>query len=514
MRLEPAYALLMGRLIDLLQRSPTAVEDHRAALRALVDLTRKRSATIRVERNSLTVEGKAVPTETPFVPLLMERMQAHRIAEIRIAHPASALDLILVLRAIALDPDTDEVGHSVERRIQEGNVTTVSVLTADLDEVTQQRRRDRVTAALEESGILPRRRKADRTGAPDIVSASTRARYDEMVRDMPSPSATLSGDIKGLSVQPAGPLLTNQLEKIQGSITEALRKNEAEQALEATVALIHLEEKAATDEARRLYSSTLRRLLYKEVLRQFAKHLLDELYTADVVMIVRRAGTAGTKVLLDLLVEAPTFAERKAYLSALRQIETGTDVVASMLSHHQWFVVRNVADLAGELRIEEALPALGEVAQHEDVRARRSVGIALAKIGTRQAVPFLRIFLHDPDPDVRAAVAREVGGRGVSALAMHLVTAAGSEKEQAVVAEYYRALGRIGTSDAVQALANAAQPGGRILHRRAVANRLAAVDGLALAGGDAARAALKRLTKDRSGKVRRAAQKALRGPLN
>ena len=506
---EYKYALLMGRVIDLLRRSSDAVEDQKAALRTLVDLTHGRSATLRVEGTGLTVDGVTVLPETPFLPLLVEQMRAHDLAEIRIAHRASALDLILLLRAIAFAPDTYEAGHSVEGRLREAKVTTVSVLTTDLDIMTQARRQARLTAALEESGAFMRRGVEAPSAELGVVSGFAGARYDEIVRETPSYERTLPTALRVLSGQAAGPAMSNELEKVQAGIAKALRANELETALEGVVALIDLEEEAPSPEAGRTYSAAIRRLLYDEALHGFAKYLLDELYAVDVVRIMRRAGAAGTKVLLGLLVDAPTFAERKAYMSALRQIDQGTDVVASMLSHHKWFVVRNVADLAGELRIDDAVPALGNVFRHEDVRVRRSVGAALAKIGTPAAVQYLRNLLRDPDPGVRLSVAREVSGSGLGALAMPLVNAVQSEQEPEVVCEYYRALGRIGTSDSVQALTEAVQPGGRVLGRRAPGPRLAAIDGLALAGGSVALAALRSLSEDRSKQVRGAARKAL-----
>ena len=98
-------------------------------------------------------------------------------------------------------------------------------------------------------------------------------------------------------------------------------------------------------------------------------------------------------------------------------------------------------------------------------------------------------------------------------MAMVLVTAAESEEEPDVTAEYYRALGRIGTPDAVQALVEVAQSkGGLLSGRKAVPRRKAAVEGLGLAGTDAAKAALKELAKDKDREVRDAARIALDTP--
>src|SRR2546426_8890751 len=50
----------------------------------------------------------------------------------------------------------------------------------------------------------------------------------------------------------------------------------------------------------------------------------------------------------------------------------------------------NVAELIGELGMDDAVPALGKCLDHEDERVRKAVGLALAKIGTRGAAEPLR----------------------------------------------------------------------------------------------------------------------------
>ncbi len=88
----------------------------------------------------------------------------------------------------------------------------------------------------------------------------------------------------------------------------------------------------------------------------------------------------------------------------------------------------------------------------------------------------------------------------------------GEEKPQ-VRAEYLRALGRIGTPEAVEALKKAAGEKTGLLKRRASTDSLAAVEGLALANSSNSMEALKALKTVGSKDVRAAASKALRGTI-
>src|SRR5437899_485122 len=200
---------------------------------------------------------------------------------------------------------------------------------------------------------------------------------------------------------------------------------------------------------------------------------------------------------------------RRAVFDASKPRTEGTEQLGHMLDHSEWYVVRNVAELIGELGMEDAVPALAQRLEHEDERVRKAVGMALAKIGTRSAAEPLRRALRDRSVEVRMHVALGIGGRKSNALAMPLVVAMEEEKEEAVVRELMLALGRIGSPDAVQALIKWAQPAGRIFGRRPSELRVAAVDGLRLAATPAALGTLEGLSDDGDRQVREGARRAV-----
>jgi HEAT repeat protein len=106
-------------------------------------------------------------------------------------------------------------------------------------------------------------------------------------------------------------------------------------------------------------------------------------------------------------------------------------------------------------------------------------------------------------------VALGVGGRKSSSLAMPLVVAMEEEQDPEVERELIMALGRIGSSDAVQALIKFAKPAGRLFGRKPSALRVAAVEALRIAATPAAVGMLQGLADDSDKLVRQAAQEAL-----
>jgi HEAT repeat protein len=511
---EVRFAVLLGRLIDLIRTGGAASDDHRAALEALGGLVGPRSLTVRTDGGKLTVENVVIPPDTPFASRLAQQMDAHGIAAIIVGAGAAAVELLHSAHAIALSSANYPVNSDAAQRLREAKVASVFLVTKDAEKTVRERRQVRLTDAIDHLGVFA----AEGEGAPsgamstakelEIGSPGKVDAYDELIQRRPSRAGTLATQVGQL---PGGEQLQlmNRLETVQHSVSKTLQRNEVAQALEAILTLMKQEQDATTEDAHRAYAITIRRILTSEAVQKIAGYLLDEIYAQDVIKIVRRAGTEGTRIVMNMLASAPTFAERRAYLQALREIEEGADVISGMLGHHEWFVVRNAADLVGELRIKEAVPLLGKAGEHEDARVRLSAALALAKIGTPDAVRFLSKPLRDPDRNVRLSVAKEIKGRGLGALSMLLVTATESEEDPEVLAEYYRALGRIGTPDAVRVLIDVARPGGLLKGRKDPERRKAATEGLVLAAeSDAARAALQDLASDRDKAIREAARGA------
>ena len=507
---EIKLTVLFGRLLDLIRARPDATYEIEASLGGLTDLSSRRSAAVRLRQGQLVVETKVIPPDTPFAALIVHQFTLHGLGAMTVSCGASALDLLNAAWSIALDPTNYPLGSSPGQRLADLQVYPVRFLSAESSDVAEDHGRIDVEEAIARLGTFAVEPQSGAQQVREVVGARDGAAGEDMVsrtRTSASRPSARAALVERLRDEEPGPRLMERVDAFQRALERSLGQDGIPQIVDGLLALVRAEEEATSDEMRRALSIALRRSLTSEVLRKIVPLLMDEIYVADLVEILRRAGADGTRELVQRLINAPTFAERRAYLTALRTVERGSDVVASLLAHPEWYVVRNAADLVADLNITDAVPLLGRVVDHEDERVRLSVALALAKLGTPDAVRFLRGPLRDPDRNVRLAVARELGGKGLGALAMVLVSAAEAEEDQDVCAEYYRALGRIGTPEAVRALVEVAQPGRGLFATRKIAphRRVAATEGLVLSHSDAARTALQELVRDRDRDVREAA---------
>jgi HEAT repeat protein len=332
---------------------------------------------------------------------------------------------------------------------------------------------------------------------------------EEYRPDVLSSETPLGAALQAVARDPYGRGILDRLSDLAALTLEALKQDRVQAALHAMSAIIAWEPEAPEGSPKNSYGIVIRRMLTRDVLALVAQYVADPRLSSEATRIMQRARTDGAEVLLGLLATSETIRERKAYMLALKGMPEGVAQVIHMLHHHQWFVVRNVAELMGEARIEESVGELGRLLSHHEARVRKAAAVALAKIGTAATVEPLRRALKEGNAELKALVAGSIVGREARALAMPLVALAEGEENHDVLKEYYRALGRIGTPDAVQALIKAGEPGGRLLGRRPTAPRLAAVEGLRLAGGNLAAAALEKLSDDGDKAVREAARRAV-----
>jgi HEAT repeat protein len=171
-------------------------------------------------------------------------------------------------------------------------------------------------------------------------------------------------------------------------------------------------------------------------------------------------------------------------------------------------VVRNAADLCGEMGLAEAVPDLVRQCHHEDERVRKAVAEALGRIGTPAALDGLRKVLLDPAAAVRVKALAHLSGPQARGMAGAIGNLLEREEGEEVRQEGLLALGRIATPEAVALLGEWAAPGGKLLGRRPLAIRLAAVRGLVLAG-PAALNVLATLQRDELPELRQVATRAI-----
>ena len=566
------FAMNLARSVELLRTSPPNKEQQKASLRAVFALTSLASATLRLYDGVLSVDDRVLKQGLPFTDGLKARMEAHGVAEIAIGRGTSATELLALLKALAVDVGGFAPGDGVRQRLEAAGAEGIAVICAPREPESAGPRAPSVTqafdmAAIEEAEAMaiaaqaepepdaapaeleaavaepgaaatePEALEAPEAPVAEKVEAEAEAAEEAEAqgvaeaepREAAEPEAVagavpeelesphgvpadtpLGAALNAVVWDPYGGGILDRLSELESEVGTCLREGRLEHGVQAIAAVIGLEPGAPDGTPRNSYGIVMRRILTRDAIERISRRMLpDPRFTPLASAVVQRAGAEASEVLAELVATSELPSERKAFLLALRSLPQGKAALTQLLGRSQWVVVRNVAELLGEVQFEEAVPELGKLLSHGQPRVRRAAAVALAKIGSVATVEPLRRAMREGTPELRALVATSIGGSRARALAMPLVTLAEAEEDEEVLCEYYRALGRIASPEAVDALAKAARPGGRIFGRRPAAPRIAAIEGLRSAGGALAIRTLEELRGDSDKVVREAVQRAL-----
>jgi HEAT repeat protein len=491
---------LFGALFFLVRHEPGSEQDHRAVARALRDARGPDALRIEVKPDALLIDGYPVMLESPGATMLFEQMYLHGVRSLRILPEATDADLIRFATVLGAFPGTYDSYQQVLEALGPANERLELTQGANDFEVFRAmpwRPRGVYGSASEDDAPhlqVPRIRSEDTTGYES---------FQELSLD---PDA---GEEREAGLPVAGPRQRARpsLEALVKQGRDAIEREDWNGLLEVALLVAEGESEAPSELAGSSYRIELKRLMSRKHLGMIAKFLQGE-RKQEAIALLRRFGADSTEILMDLLIQAMSINERRGYYSAITQMNDGTDAVIQHLGHKQWYVVRNAADLCGEMGLADAVPDLAAQVAHPDERVRKAVAEALGRIGTMQAMEPLRKLMSDESTAVRLKAVAHLSGRGSRGMPPALAELLKTEANPDVQHEALQALGRIGTPDAIATLKEWSQPGGKLLGRRPLSVRLAAIKALALAGPSALDP-LALLQRDEAPEVRAAASAAL-----
>lgn len=543
----PSFTTEFARLLWQLTRDPRGVEDQKATLRRVL-LARQPSG-VEIELGALNIAIVAsrgpngLPEAVSWLSELTTRMAAHAVRAIHFAANVPALEILGVARALAAPPHLRDDGQAFDARIVALKLTAVTLAIG---------REGFVRHATPSLAIPTVRPQTPAAGAKYVSPKLGGSLQDRLGTPTSRPAISLQGDARTAPsgdgrTRPLGAtdmkddsfeIMTREisnsepirdlsaLSKLLAEATDAdsaaLAAGEALRAAEKRIddgdwlavlgivsALIQLDE--SVDAAvGRAYLVVLRRLLTPNTLRGLAKLLVTRREMREALHAVfAKSGEDGVDALVELMTLANTPGERRAYRDALAACPHAAPMLGHMLGDPQWFVVRNAAELLGEMGVTEVDGRLVETLRHPDTRVRRAATGALARLGTARALHALQDMLRDPNPDIRLQAALGLGAAAQRAAAGDLLEVLDKEQDADVQQAIVTALGKVATAEAIERLEQVARPGS-LFRRKPSALRVAAINALAEAATPESLDVLRGMANDRDKEVRAAVERALR----
>lgn len=515
------FARHFSRLVWLLLNESANIDEQKAALRATVTVSKDGPVVFAARDWRLTVNNAPLPDALTGVQDLTAQMIGHAVREIRVDRGAAAADLLGLARILAAQPVPGDGGEAAKARVAALGAKTVRIEITGIEAVMAATRTTGSVATVSATPDVAAKH-GPATTAGDVAAMATRPRQTPpagagsgfigedsgsylafAAQQQPKGSA---GDLlQQLDATKSANIATRLLDDLVTIIENAAREGKHDTVATAFHGVVAREAELSENDLKRAYVMALRRLTKPTLLRAVATMLPRKRDRIDdYMMVLARCGEDGADALIDQLTSAQSLSDRRVFFDALVRLNAGVPALIHMLGDARWYVARNAADLLGEMQAEQAQAPLSELLKHDDDRVRRAAITALAKLSSPKALDSLRVAMRDSSPQVRMQAASGMGTRKGLRSAGTLTKALDAEEDQEVQLAIVAALGRLGTTDAVQRLIKAAEPGGGIFKKKSTAIRVAAVQALGEARTPAAQNALQHLLDDKDKEVKQA----------
>lgn len=500
-----------AQLVWLLREEPADIPEQKASLRALVTSIRQGQVELDVTSGSIVANGGSVPDVSACVSTLIERLAAHRVAVIIVEASASPKDLLEVARHLSTTAEPHANGeHAPSAAFAGGPVRLTRgpsragapLLLADLDITPAEPNPAARPVPARDPRVAPHASHDTRDS-----TASSGSAFEQFSARPATVTGQLEQQLRELDDAPEGDRLLSLLTRLATRVEHAVSDGEMALACEIGCRVARRERILANESTLRSFRITLRRLAKGRLMQEASSRLpVAPDQREMLIALLSHGGEEGADAVIEQLVAATERSHRRVYFDTLIQLQAGISSLVHMLGDSRWFVIRNAADLLGEMRASEAERPLRDLLQHGDERVRSSAMIALMRLGTQVGLEGVLSMLSDPASEMRRQAATALAAYDGVEMAEPLLRALESERDEDVQAAYLVALSRIATPDAVEQLVAFAQPGRGLFRRNARRIRLAAVQGLAKVPTLQARAALRALEQDSDAAIRRAVE--------
>lgn len=457
----------LGRLVQQLR----ATRGDQASVRKLVtEVTALVAREPVVEEAGIQLAGMLNDTS------LRGRMHARQVDVIRVAHGAPAEELLALAQALAQEdgpiPSTEAVRVELVQSIRPGAA----------------------------EAITPRA--VAKAPDPPLVEEPGFQFLPLVEDDQPRRPRLAEG-------------LSAKMAEVTAALTAACAQSSWMEAIHAAQALIQMAPRIPEPESRS-FAIQVKRLLPKPTLDSFISFAIrapeEQQRVAD---ILPWGGRDALEAMIESIQQTESVEARAFLHDAIVETPGALRQVLPLLNHEKASVVRLGAELLARLADSEALPSLLALLDDPSPDIRAAGLHALAAFADARAVEALRQGLQHASPDTRGQAALAIAASERPGLGMPLMVALEGERDETAWGMMACALGRLGTREAVTALATVALEKKGILKRGySRAQRLEAVSVLADCGSAAARGALESVGRQAEGEVAAAARQALaaRGP--
>ncbi|MBN1572454.1 MAG: HEAT repeat domain-containing protein [Deltaproteobacteria bacterium] len=364
-------------------------------------------------------------------------------------------------------------------------------------------------------------------GAEEIGEAEEEVKVDiempEEIEEEEEEDKELVEEIERLIMLLVKETNPNRIKKILINIIKLAGELTAQEKIDYALKLLTAVSKEAHPRRRRpkeiqqMCVKTVRKCATEKVIKgaldNFGKK--DEKLRNELGILIKVIGDETITPALELLIESEdSFIRRNLIKLIVSFGEMARPKVEILLFDNRWFVVRNMANILGEIKSEKSLNSLSRVMNHDEIRVQREVIKALTKIGGKNVTIFFLRMLENAPQQLAFILINSLGALGDAMAVEPLVNIATTRdmfyRNFEIRREAINSLARLGSKDSMDALGKILLKGEFLGGIRNEELRITAAKALGKLGGEKAIGFLFKAAKKRNSNIKRASLAALK----
>lgn len=372
-------------------------------------LQTRESVVVVVRRTGFFYGDEPVGSTNATLQKLAASLFARRIQRLMILKDLSYRDLWETARILLLDADAIQKNGGIQSLLQQARVTTIWTNVVDINGIFELKNKiEAEKSTLYGAAELADKKFLATLGEP-AADESSDQRSSLAAEEVAAPAGELPFEELLKAVEMASDdqeffrLLQRLIPVVQGNLVA----KSAHLILQTLSFLTHCSGHGSTgEEKRKAAQQALIQLSTPPLLSFYVNLLCARVRFDDHRMawdkINRALDVPLAKFLLTRLAVEEEQSARKVLFDALvSQGEVALAAIVATLKDDRWPVLRNAAQLLGEIRATAAIEPLRPLLRHRDLRVRREALRALTRIGGNSVIAIIAKILQGDDSELR-----------------------------------------------------------------------------------------------------------------
>lgn len=424
-------------------------------------LQHRDSLVVIVRRSGFFYEDEPVGSSNEMLQKLASSLFARRVQQLLILKDLSCRDLWETAKILLLDTEIIQKKGGIQPLLQQARVTTIWTNAVDMNGIFELKKQIEVEkSALYGPAELTDEKFLAALGEPAAAERSDTG--SALAAEVPAGEPSFEELLKAVETtskdQEFFQLLQRLIPVVHGHLTE----KSAHLVLQTLSFLTHCGESPYAGEEKRKAAQQAMLQLATPQLLNFYANLLCARVRFDVQRIAwdkinRSLGAPLARFLLTRLASEEEPAARRVFSEALiSQGEVAIAAIVATLKDDRWPVLRNAAQLLGEMRATSAIEPLRALLRHHDLRVRREALRALTRIGGSSVISIIAKILQGDDSELRRQATLCLGAiknpATIPLLVQFLQAKDWRFRQLEAKIDAVRALGEIGSTDVLPEL--------------------------------------------------------------